>query len=332
MFPRSRNHVVQIAIAIVAVHFPPFAAAEEASRTSLETRFLSSQGELLPADWHASQDSLTFFVVHGFQGCGTDAECLRQAAAITHRFPGANAIIVDWCPPPRDTPADKPADSLVGQLFGESLIGALAKWSNIPSEYARWVKHVRNVGRDIGEWMVERKISPRNTVICGHSLGAQVGAFASNETAKKELFGETVRTILASDPAGPLFRTNDPSERLDKTDARTVVVVHTTELFGDEHPIGTADIYVSWPESKEDLPDCIWRHSQARELLTASFLNPEMTNSDGTPFGANAFGLEFAELGTHAFHADSTTPTALATATAASPGQLGRNTREQFRN
>jgi hypothetical protein len=37
-------------------------------------------------------------------------------------------------------------------------------------------------------------------------------------------------------------------------------------VWGDENPIGTVDIYVSWPESGQ--PDCVWQHSQARELVT----------------------------------------------------------------
>lgn len=68
-----------------------------------------------------------------------------------------------------------------------------------------------------------------------------------------------------------------------------MIVVHTTAMFGDENPIGTLDIYVDWPDSEKE-PDEIWRHSQARELITTSFLDPEMASADGIAFGANALG------------------------------------------
>ena len=68
-----------------------------------------------------------------------------------------------------------------------------------------------------------------------------------------------------------------------------MIVVHTTAMFGDESPIGTLDIYVDWLDSEKE-PDDIWQHSQARELITSPFLDPEMASADGNAFGANALG------------------------------------------
>jgi hypothetical protein len=133
--------------------------------------------------------------------------------------------------------------------------------------------------------MQDRDVQPSQTVISGHSLGAQIAAFASNEAARPDCFGESLHAILAADPAGPMFELATEAERLDPTDAKEVMVVHTTKMFGDENAVGTLDIYVDWTEADNDP---IVQHSRARELVTQSFRQPTMCNEDGTPFGINA--------------------------------------------
>jgi hypothetical protein len=93
---------------------------------------------------------------------------------------------------------------------------------------------------------------------------------------------------LAADPAGPSFTGTPAEERLDKTDAEEVIVVHTTDFLGDKRAIGTLDIYVSWQQA--GAPDLITRHNFARELVTRSFVNPDMVTNEGLPFAANAIG------------------------------------------
>ena len=82
----------------------------------------------------------------------------------------------------------------------------------------------------------------RHVCKTGHSLGAQIAAYASNECARPGMCGEPVHAIVAADPAGPCFELGLPEQRLDPTDAQHVIVVHTTETFGDENPVGTSDI------------------------------------------------------------------------------------------
>jgi len=100
--------------------------------------------------------------------------------------------------------------------------------------------------------------------------------------------GAPVHTIIAADPAGPRFELCPPEQRLDPTDARRVIVVHTTESFGDEHLIGTLDIRINWPEAKQ--PDPITRHSLAREFVTASFLGTDTSTTDQAALDVNTFG------------------------------------------
>jgi hypothetical protein len=153
------------------------------------------------------------------------------------------------------------------------------------SDYDRAVEVAKQVGERIVEWMQQKGVPPSRTVISGHSLGAHIAAFASNACARPEFFEQPIAVILAADPAGPQFESKPPEDRLSEDDAERVIVVHATELWGDENQIGTLDIYILWPES--DVPDYVWQHSQARELVTESFLEsvssnrPDVSEPDG---------------------------------------------------
>ena len=76
---------------------------------------------------------------------------------------------------------------------------------------------------------------------------------------------------------------------MDQTDARRVIVIHTTDSLGCAEPLGTQDVYVAWPDPHT--PGPIARHSHARELITESFLRPEMVCDLGHPLGANGLIL-----------------------------------------
>jgi pimeloyl-ACP methyl ester carboxylesterase len=270
-------------------------------------RFLDSGGYPLSADWQIEPGAPTFLVVHGFDASGTEKDYLDQAEAIRWRYPEANLVIVDWRPPP------EPPNWPKGNPTARILIGLAAKLfdpgkADTAAEYYWWMQYAEQVGRDIAGWMHQKQIPPSNTVICGHSLGAHVAAFAANHA--EGLVGQRVGAILASDPAGPLFQGRDPSQRLDPTDAEQVVVVHGSKLLGDWGAIGTVDIYITWPELPKtpdppevEEPEYEWQHRLTRELLTRSFRQPELSNDDGTPFGANALDHDFGDAPVRAFQA-----------------------------
>ena len=98
-----------------------------------------------------------------------------------------------------------------------------------------------------------------------------------------------------------------------------MIVIHTTELFGDPNAIGTVDIYVQWPDSGS--PDYCAQHSQARDLLTESFLQPGMANEDGTPFGINALASAGVTPGVFMFRPNGTSPQAQSLASLAASEQ-----------
>ena len=275
-----RNHF-KCAVAAITILIAGSALASD--RISAVTRFLSVDGAPLPANWHANPDVPAFLVIHGFTARGTDASSIAQAAAIRKRFPQAIVVIVDWTvPAPVRSPEARQSADHVGAF---DLVGRIQAFS---AEYQQAVHAARGVGRDIADWMKREGIGPSRTVLCGHSLGAQIAGFAGKYVARSRISGHKIQTILAADPAGPSFAGAIAEERLDKSDADEVIVVHTTDFLGDNHAIGTLDIYVTW--SQPDTPDIITQHCMARELVTRSFANPDMVTNAGLPFAANAIG------------------------------------------
>ena len=284
----------------------PAVAFSSSPNAPITVQFLSSDGVFLPGDCSIDPEAPTFFVVHGFRDKGTSDASLRQADAVRRWSPGANVIVVSWHVPSEPQSASFPPQVRWPGGLGTIAGGLIA----LDKDYRRAVEAAKQVAKEMAEWMKEKGIPPSKTVISGHSLGAQIAAFTSNECARPELFNEPIAAILAADPAGPQFEDRPPEERLEKDDAGQVIVVHATKILGDESPIGTVDIYVSWPESEQS--DCIRQHSQARELVTKSFLRSEMSNTDGTPFGANGLGFDFGDGKPRDYQPDTESTTDLA--------------------
>ncbi|KAF4528401.1 hypothetical protein B566_EDAN013337 [Ephemera danica] len=85
-------------------------------------------------------------------------------------------------------------------------------------------------------------ISLENFHCVGHSLGAHVCGYTGKSLASK--YGLKLQRITGLDPAGPFFDRNNTSERLDKTDAKYVDVIHTcTNILGFSWSIGHIDFY-----------------------------------------------------------------------------------------
>jgi hypothetical protein len=243
--------------------------------TSYSIRLLAADGGSLSDDFQFDPQAPTFFVVHGFRDAGLSDASLRQANAIQQSFPQANVIVLDWHLTP-------PSEEQGGTQKRKSLLDIQAI-CNLIREYQESVRTAKSVGHDVAECIKQNGISPHRTVIIGHSLGAQIAAYASNECARPEMCCEPVYAIIAADPAGPCFELCPPDMRLDPTDAQRVIVVHTTEVFGDEHAVGTAEIYLDWPEG-ERRNDVIL-HSLARELVTAAF---QIANTPTTDRGTRS--------------------------------------------
>ncbi|MHC4406109.1 MAG: alpha/beta hydrolase family protein [Planctomycetota bacterium] len=295
MFPRVEKRLVPLAT-VLAGALTAASASPATADTPYKTRFLLPDGTVLSNECQIQPKGLTLLVVHGFRSWAVEEEYLQQAKAICHRWPEANVFLVDWGPPGKpDAPKGVSQAGSSAKSAGTAAGGGLReKWETF-CEYSRWADYAEEAARDIAQWMVEKGISPSDTVVVAHSLGAHVAAFASNEAASKKLLGEPFRAILVSDPAGLLFAGTPPEKRLDKSDAQDVIVVHATEIPGDMSRLGTLDIYIRWPKAVREERDLDWRHCRARDLVTLSFLQPGMSNTDGTPFGGNALGFNFGD-------------------------------------
>ncbi|EFN69997.1 Venom phospholipase A1 2, partial [Camponotus floridanus] len=67
-----------------------------------------------------------------------------------------------------------------------------------------------------------------NIIFIGHSLGAHVCSFAAKDIQNS--FGEKVEFMILADPAAPLFKNNKCEERLCITDAKNIVIIHTSVI------------------------------------------------------------------------------------------------------
>ncbi|CAG9812020.1 unnamed protein product [Chironomus riparius] len=84
--------------------------------------------------------------------------------------------------------------------------------------------------------------APARVIIIGHSLGGHVSGHAG-----KLITGPQVAAIYATDPAGPLFNINTPTDRLHSTDAVYTEALHTNAgVLGFDQPITHASFYPNW--------------------------------------------------------------------------------------
>jgi len=145
-------------------------------------------------------------------------------------------------------------------------------WENVAIApfYLRAVVSSDVVGELTGHlinFLVEQGADLNNFHVIGFSLGAHVAGKA----------GATVKGLLPRitglDPAYPFFSWYDTHQRLDRTDAKFVDVIHTNSGFLVEGavsfpmPIGHADFY---PNGGHSQPGCIFIKTKAiLELLRA---------------------------------------------------------------
>ncbi|XP_063899068.1 uncharacterized protein LOC135119159 [Helicoverpa armigera] len=100
------------------------------------------------------------------------------------------------------------------------------------------------------DYLVSRGLQLNNTVLVGHSLGAQAAGVAGSAITSGR-----VSRITGLDPALPLFSGLPLAQRLDPGDADFVDVIHTDAgIFGYKEPIGHADFFPNGGKSPQ--PGC----------------------------------------------------------------------------
>ena len=101
----------------------------------------------------------------------------------------------------------------------------LSSWDNYPQAANNAVIVGEHVGKMLSDLIRKTGLNPKNIHIVGHSLGSHVSAHIGREIQKLGL-GKIGR-ITALDPAKPWFDGSNRPQRISKSDAEFVDVIHT---------------------------------------------------------------------------------------------------------
>ncbi|XP_075978903.1 pancreatic lipase-related protein 2-like [Anticarsia gemmatalis] len=205
-----------------------------------------SQFSLQSIDFDARRK--TVVIVHGFMSHG-NVDWVKNLAHSYLQLEDVNVIVVDW--------------SAGSNTF----------------KYWRAVASTRTVGKVIANLMQGLKklagLNYKNCHFIGHSLGAQIMAFASQELG-------TVARITGLDPARPCFKTTNLKDRLDPSDADFVEVIHTNAVgFGYSDPSGHVDFY---PNGGVRQPGCHYNLSVLQNMAIPYYLLAQAICSHGRSY------------------------------------------------
>ena len=230
---------------------------------------LDKNGERTPVSQTSVDPTLpTFIITHGFTGGSGDRWLAGKIDAVstTHTDWRINdKDLLQW----QTFYGDDHALALSVQEAYRDKLGKvqaniiLADWGNFSvignggTAYASYAKvaeeHVPAAGRAIADYVKSQGIDPGQVTLLGHSLGGHVMGFAGQaiqEDAKSnpEIFADKAKeigTIIAMDPAGPMYETWAPQKRLSNGDATKVIAIHTDSLMGFDAPLGSHDLYLN---------------------------------------------------------------------------------------
>ncbi|NXJ15460.1 LIPH Lipase, partial [Odontophorus gujanensis] len=163
----------------------------------------------------------TVFVIHGYRPTGSPPAWLDDMKKLLLSSGDINLIIVDW---------NRGATNVI---------------------YSTAVENCRKVAEILKNYvdqMLAAGASLDSMYMIGVSLGAHIAGFVGHNYKGK------LGRITGLDPAGPLFTGAPPEDRLDRTDAQFVDVIHTdADALGFRRPLGSIDFY---PNGGMDQPGC----------------------------------------------------------------------------
>ena len=186
----------------------------------------------------------TKFIIHGFLQNSSKQWIINMKNEILKKE-NSNVIIVDW-----SKGSIFPYEQAVSNTY---LVGA-------------------EIARMINILIDQKKLIPSQFHLIGMSLGAHIAGFVG-----KKVF--ELGRISGLDPAGPYFQNVESENRLDKSDANFVDVIHSDMPsylnigLGISKSIGHADFYVN---GGFDQPECAKKSEQLASiffvLATKNFL------------------------------------------------------------
>jgi len=176
--------------------------------------------------------------IHGWQGGGTFTGSGIRRAWLDRI--SCNVFTVDW----------GAGASSLNYVTARNRVGAVA-----------------TVVANFIDWVNVRTGAPFNSVsVIGHSLGGHIAGLTGKRVARGRL-----QSVVAMDPAGPLFSVNSPNERVHHTDAPYVEVIYTDQGgLGFDQPLGHANFYPNWGSSQPGCLTGLCSHNIVEDFFEAS--------------------------------------------------------------
>lgn len=272
-------------------------ANNPASRLSIS----NAKFDIYPPDSTLNKNGKTHYIVAGFLAASPPGKWVGDiAAALKAACKEDNVIVVSW---DSGTASDMFQAALkgwrLGSIVGGIAGGVLGAALSAGSYYAVAANRTEDLGNQIVTDMQGKGLSASNVSIIGHSLGAQGAGFAGQASVDRGL--GKIGEIVGLDQAGLGFYGSNPRTHLESTDASSVKIVNTSEVFGRATCDGTENYYPSLPDSIDPW-DISGAHSYApiwyTEVLNGRFGNrpscnskPEMGPQDNCKPGERKFPL-----------------------------------------
>ncbi|XP_060820070.1 pancreatic lipase-related protein 2-like [Bombus pascuorum] len=235
--------------------------------------------------WNASRQ--TIIITHGWTNSGESPSCTTIRDGFL-KVRDCNVIILDW--------------SEIACDLVYSVVADIVPY--VAQRAASFINFMR----------IEAGLQTSNLKIVGHSFGAQIAGLSAREVGKSSRVAE----VIALDPANVMFQLKKPGERLDKSDAENVQIIHTCAgQFGYYLSVGTSDFYAN---DGRHQPGCgidllgICAHLRSYKFFAESITNPKGflgTRADGATAYMGGATIDPNAKGTYYFKTNSQYPYAL---------------------
>ncbi|XP_044072066.1 phospholipase A1 member A isoform X2 [Siniperca chuatsi] len=154
----------------------------------------------------------TKVIIHGYRALGSKPSWVKELALALLRVQDVNVLVVDW---------------VYSASFAYNLV--VENYKEVAVQISVIINQLQKHGCKLESFH-----------FIGVSLGAHVAGFVGT------LFEGKIGRITALDPAGPMFKGADSSDRLDPSDALFVDAIHTdTDYFGISIPVGHVDFFLN---------------------------------------------------------------------------------------